>query len=302
MTAAAGFIFGLVLGSFVKASADRLSEGRTLKGRSYCPGCKHKLAWYDLFPVLSFIWLRGRCRFCQDKISLDHLFSEVILGGILALLFYLTLPANLDFILNSPLDTVFILSDLAFKVFIVTVLSITFLTDLKVGLIFDKITYPAVLLAAVYLLTSSGFKSWALYDNLSQDGLGKYLLPPYTNFYYEHLKIIWSQVLWSFLSGLVASIIFALLIILTKGRGMGWGDVKYVFFLGLVLGFPSILTAIFLAFFLGALFALVLIVLRRKHFGQTIPFGPFLSLGGLLALLWGNELARWYLGGLRVGF
>lgn len=85
------------------------------------------------------------------------------------------------------------------------------------------------------------------------------------------------------------------LILVTGGKGMGGGDVKLGAFLGLMLGFPNALVALMLAFLSGAIISLVLIVLGRKHFGQVIPFGPFLVLGSLIALFWGNQIIDWYL-------
>lgn len=101
--------------------------------------------------------------------------------------------------------------------------------------------------------------------------------------------------LWSVLSGTAVAAAFAGLIIITRGRGMGWGDVKYVFFLGLALGFPNVVVAVLSAFFLGAALSLVLIALRQKKINQTIPFGPFLSLGAIIALYFGPQIVNWYL-------
>jgi len=147
-----------------------------------------------------------------------------------------------------------------YTLFVVTILALLFLIDLDTGLLPDVITYPASLAALLYLLVA---KPYTLTPNL--------------------------------LSGAVPALAFALLIILTRGKGMGWGDVKYVFFLGLVLGFPSIVVAIFLAFLLGAVVGIGLILIGNKKFGQTIPFGPFLSLGAYIALLYGSQLIRFYL-------
>ena len=93
---------------------------------------------------------------------------------------------------------------------------------------------------------------------------------------------------------------FIFLILITSGKGMGWGDVKYVLFIGLVLGFPNGIVSIFLSFLIGAVFSLVLIGLGRKSFGQTIPFGPFLSLGAFITLFWGPQLINWYLNGMKI--
>jgi leader peptidase (prepilin peptidase)/N-methyltransferase len=75
---------------------------------------------------------------------------------------------------------------------------------------------------------------------------------------------------------------------------MGGGDMKLGVFIGLVLGFPASLVGIMLAFLLGSVFGIGLLISRVKKFGQTIPFGPFLSLASIAALLWGEEIVNWY--------
>ena len=96
--------------------------------------------------------------------------------------------------------------------------------------------------------------------------------------------------------GLVLMAFFYGLWFFTKGRGFGFGDVKLAPSLGLLLGWPKTIVAVFLAFVLGAVVAVVLIALGKKKLGQTIPFGPFLVLGTLIALLWGSRLWSWYWG------
>lgn len=85
------------------------------------------------------------------------------------------------------------------------------------------------------------------------------------------------------------------LIAVTKGKGMGGGDVKLGVLMGLGLGFPQSILAVILAFLSGAIVSLILISGGKKHFGQTIPFGPFLVLGSLITLFWGNRILDWYL-------
>lgn len=85
------------------------------------------------------------------------------------------------------------------------------------------------------------------------------------------------------------------LIVVTGGKGMGGGDVKLGAFMGLALGFPGSLVALAIAFLSGAIVSLILIISGKKHFGQVIPFGPFLVLGSLIALFWGDWLTLWYL-------
>ncbi len=85
----------------------------------------------------------------------------------------------------------------------------------------------------------------------------------------------------------------------TKGRGMGMGDVKLVFPLGLVLGWPNILVTLFAAFISGSIIGIALIVARGKKSARTIPFGPFLVFGTTLGLLFGDPIVRWYVTLLR---
>jgi prepilin signal peptidase PulO-like enzyme (type II secretory pathway) len=84
--------------------------------------------------------------------------------------------------------------------------------------------------------------------------------------------------------------------LLTKGKGMGFGDVKLIIPLALLVGWPSVLAMLMLAFVIGASYGVTLIVLGKKKFGQVVPFGPFLILGTVLTLIWGDSLIQWYVG------
>jgi leader peptidase (prepilin peptidase) / N-methyltransferase len=290
-----GFVIGAVLGSFAKAMADRSVQDITFGKRSYCMECKNTLSWYDLFPIFSFLSLKGRCRHCGRPISGDLFIAELGMGILIALLFGQNLDLFQSLTVSLQLPHLMLILNLLFKIFALTIMTILFFTDLETGYIPNRITYPGSFIAMLYLFLSSIIQSVILYYQILQNELGKYLLPPYTNYYFVHLLRIWQPATWAAFSALVSSLLFTALIIGTRGRGMGWGDVKYVFFLGLVLGFPNILLALFLAFFFGAVFSVGLILAGRKHFGQTVPFGPFLSLGSITALLWGNQIIDWYL-------
>ncbi|MFH0937288.1 MAG: prepilin peptidase [Candidatus Daviesbacteria bacterium] len=292
LSAVVGFIIGLVLGSFVKATADRV-PGKSLRGRSYCSHCKRELQWYDLLPVLSYLSLKGKCRYCQKKIPVSNLWAELIMGGLISLLFLAYIP-DLAIFLNLDWKTILLGIDLVFAIFVISILSIIFLIDLRTGLIPDKITYPAVIITFAYLLVSKGLKSWFLYQGLISGPLGKYLMPPYSNFVYDYIGRVWLPFFWAILTGTLLSLVFAILIIITRGKGMGWGDVKYVLFLGLALGFPNGVMGVFLAFFVGAVVSLFLVAFGKKHFGQTVPFGPFLSIGAYIAFLAGQKIIDWY--------
>lgn len=273
-----GILLGLVLGSFALVLADRGLTKKTFWGRSYCPQCKKNLQWYDLFPVLSFIFLKGRCRYCQKKINIEYLVVELVMGFLIGFLFWY----QLNF-------------DLVDKIFFITILIALFITDLRKMLIPDRIILPSLKIGFLLILATTAAKIGYLYYYLSQNPIGKHLLPPFSDFFYRHAL----YTAYPFLTGILMAILiggfFWALIIITKGKGMGGGDVKLGAFIGLMLGFPQSLVALMAAFILGASLSLFLIIFKKKHFGQVIPFGPFLVLGSLLALFWGNQILDWYL-------
>ena len=93
-----------------------------------------------------------------------------------------------------------------------------------------------------------------------------------------------------------AALFFVFIVLVTLGRGMGQGDVVLAFFIGLVLGVKATFLAMFLAFLTGAFISVVLILMGRKKFGNTVPFGPFLVFGFLISLFWSGPILSWWFG------
>ncbi len=288
-----GFLVGAVLGSFIKAIADRSLHDRSFFGRSNCLYCHKKINWYDLIPIFSYILLKGKCRNCQKPFGKEYLIIELFSGLVFGLLFWKT------FLIFPGLDNNFkfllFIFDLFVASFFVTVLLILALTDIKKMLIPDRIILPSIVILLGLLIVNSIYKVWLLYFTLSQNLIGKYLLPPHSDYFFRHSLAILDPLKWSILIGLLIAGFFMLLIILTKGKGMGGGDVKLGGFIGLGLGFPLSLVALMGAFFSGAAYSIFLILLKRKKLGESVPFGPFLVLGSIVALLWGQEIINWYL-------
>jgi len=294
-----GFIIGAILGSLVKALADRSLNYRSFLGRSYCPKCIHKLRWYDLTPIVSYLILRGKCRYCEDKISLEYLLVEVGMGILVGFLFWQSFN-NFQFVFQTAFGrTIFnpfsiFIAELLFNTFFITVLAILFLTDIKKMLIPDRIVIPAIWIGITFITVITAIKIIFLYYYLSQTLLGQKLLEQ-TDYFQRHALITAEPLLGSILMAAAIGGFFMALIILTKGKGMGGGDVKLGALIGLGLGFPHGLVALMLSFLSGATVSLVLILMGKKHFGQNIPFGPFLVLGSLMALFWGPQIVNWYL-------
>jgi len=239
------FLFGLAVGSFLNCIIYRLEVGGSfLRGRSFCPHCKHILNWSDLIPVLSFLILKGKCRYCSQKISWQYPLVEISTGLLFISLLNLTQVRPVYFYL------------LLMGCFFI----IIFVYDLKHYIIPDKIIYPAIVIAFLYTLRDP--------VSLMKPGL---------------------------VAAFLASAFFLSIVILSHGKWMGWGDIKLVFLIGLILGFPNILVSLFLAFLIGAIIGLGLIISGKKTLKSEVPFGPFLVTGTFLALFWGEKLINYYL-------
>jgi len=246
------FLFGLILGSFLNCLIYRLETTESfLKGRSFCPHCKHTLAWQDLIPILSFLFLRGKCRYCSQKISWQYPLVEFFTGVLFVLVFW---------------QTIYDLRFMIYELVIVCFLIIIFVYDLKHYLIPDKVIYPAILISGIWYFVSSIF------------------LNLYTK--YEILNTIYSA--------FGAALFFLLIVLISREKWMGIGDIKLAFLMGLILSWPKILVALFLAFFIGAVIGIGLIAAGKKTLKSEVPFGPFLITGTFIALFWGEKLFNWY--------
>ena len=105
---------------------------------------------------------------------------------------------------------------------------------------------------------------------------------------------------WSLaLAGMSGMLFFLIIFLLTRGRGLGFGDVKLGLLMGLFLGLPQVIVAIFMAFLTGALVGVILILLGKKQFGQKIPFAPFLVAATVVSKFWGPAIWNWYISLIR---
>ncbi len=251
------FPFGLAVGSFLNSIIYRIQTGEGfLFQRSYCPHCKKILSWQDLIPLLSFLFLKGKCSYCQEKISYQYPLVELSTGFLFVFTVYKFSPLTLgDFLAIS------------YWLLAISFLIVIFVFDLKYYIIPDKIIYPAIFVSGIWYLVSG------IFFNI------------YTK--YEILNTIYAA--------FGASTFFLFIVLISHGKWMGWGDPKLAFFMGLLLGFPNILTALFLAFFIGAIIGIGLIIFGKKTLKSEIPFGPFLVTGTLLSLFFGEEILNLYL-------
>jgi prepilin signal peptidase PulO-like enzyme (type II secretory pathway) len=251
------FIFGLCIGSFLNCVIYRLEKQKSLKGRSFCPNCKHTLSFKDLFPVFSFLFLGGKCRYCRKKISAQYPLVEISTGILFVLIFWkLGFGWSLRFGFWDFIK-------LGFWFYIASALIVIFIYDLKHYIIPDKVLFPAILITLIFNFQFLIFNEFSIFIS-------------------------------SIIAVVVASGFFFIIWLVSGGRAMGFGDVKLAILMGLLLVWPNVLTALFLAFFFGAIIGIILMVVEKKSLKSEIPFGPFLIAGTFLAMFYGNQIIQWY--------
>jgi len=261
------FLLGLNVGSFLNCIIYRLEINQSfLKGRSYCPNCKHKLNWYDLIPIFSFLILKGKCRYCQKPISWQYPLVELATGLLFILIFNFQLAPYQTggFGAGFPISNFQYLLVTGYWLLIICFLIIIFIYDLKHYIIPDKVVFPVIIIALIFNFQFLIFNQSPVFENLILSAIG-------------------------------AAVFFLFIVLVSRGNWMGMGDIKLAFLMGFFLGFPKILFALFSAFLFGAIMGIGLIILKRKSLKSEIPFGPFLITGTILALFFGEKIMNWYL-------
>ncbi len=244
------FVFGLIIGSFLNCLIWRLHKKESLMGRSYCPKCRKNIAWYDNIPVLSFMALGGRCRHCREKISWQYPLVELITGILFLMVFY--------FNYQSPITNYQLLINILRDWFIIAVMIVIFIYDLRWYLILDIVTLPACFIIFVLNLIL-GFNLWNL-----------------------------------LISGIIGGSFFLIQFVISSGKWIGGGDIRLGLLIGLALGWPGVLTAIIISYFIGSIVGLGLIAAGKKQWGSEVPLGIFLTVGAIITLFWQMQILNWY--------
>jgi len=288
------FVFGLSVGSFLNVVIFRLENGWSIvNDRSKCMHCKHILAWNDLVPVASFLFLGGTCRYCKKNISRQYPIVEIST----ALIFILISNSIVHISNEVPVIDYQLLSSLFYYFIIASSLIVIFVYDLRHYIIPDEVILIAVVVSLVYNISIdstlrymilSGFKS--VHDFQGGGDL-------FTGFSNMTEFLLANSVFLNYLfAALVSFVFFFSIVFFTRGKGMGGGDVKLGFLMGLVIGWPNITLAILLSFIIGSVFGIALVISKKKDMKSMIPFGPFLVIGTFLMLFWGEKIMRWYFG------
>ena len=233
------FVFGSVLGSFYHVLATRLAQGLSIiSPPSHCENCNHKLNWYELIPIVSYIIQGGKCRECKKKLSISYLLIEICTGILFAVCFHV-----FDFTIELLIALIF-----------VSTLVIIIISDIEYMIILDEVLVLSVFAIIIIDIFSIGFYETSL---KVLAGIGSFL----TMLFIKK----------------VGDVIF-------KQESLGGGDIKLMFLVGLVIGYPMAVSNIFLATFIAFPIALFLLVSKKDN---IIPFGPFLSMAAIILFIWG---------------
>jgi prepilin signal peptidase PulO-like enzyme (type II secretory pathway) len=263
-------VLGLCLGSFVNAFVWRLHWRATatkksilkdkqfslLHGRSMCPNCYHQLSALDLIPVLSWIGLGGKCRYCKKPISIQYPLAEIMTAA-LFVFSYIFWPTNLrgEHIFIFTLWLIFITAFMALAIY-----------DLRWSLLPNKIVYSLIGLAVLEVVVEA---------IISHD-LTHFLL-----------GLVFSL--------LLTAGLFLAIFILSNGKWIGGGDVKLLVVIGLLLASPAeAIFMVFLASVLGTITSVPLMFGHKLKIKSVIPFGPFLITSTVITYLFGASIIAWY--------
>ena len=281
------FLLGISFGSFLNVLSFRYNPNksifsRKILGRSYCSSCKRHLRFFELVPLLSFIFLRGKCRTCRARLSFQYPIVELSSG-----LSFIFLPEavsrafELQFMTGS--FQVFV-GGILYVLFGLAILTLIFIAavDSRIFIIPDESNALIAIIgvvASVFVYISGSF------DVFSGSFVGHY-----ASLFGFHSFIVWNRLFAVF----IAFISFGFIFFTTRGRGMGFGDVKLSVVLGFLLGWPDLVLALMIAFITGSLWSILMMVCRKKKFSSRVPFGPFIVLGALLIMFFGVEIMNGY--------
>ncbi len=251
-------LIGLVMGSFCNAWAVRLLKDQSIaKGRSLCPKCHHQLAWYDNIPLISYIVLWGRCRYCKKPISAQYPLVELASGLLFAGLYLFFIPAtNQQWLL--------LILWCLLSVFLIA----SFITDWLELILPDHYMIPAIVISLLIAIATA---------------------------YLPGQGVVWGVVLQRVIQAAVFVGFYCALYFGSKGKLIGDGDIRLAAVLGLALALPQLLVAIFATYIIGAAIGSFCILTKLKTRKDVIAFGPFLIIGLYVGLFWGEQIARWYM-------
>ena len=271
--AVVSFVLGTCIGSFLNVCIYRIPREMPVyrPSRSFCPECKHEIAWHHNIPLLSYLLLRGKCAYCGKRFTARYFLVEALVG----LLFLLVFLKYGTGACGAPLGLVVMTDPRLIPVYWLAMSGLVLGTfvDFEHLIIPDRVTLGGIAAGLVLSpLVPAMHRQVTWHGALIESVIGA--------------ALGWG-ILWAL--GFVGKLIF-------KKEAMGFGDVKLVGAIGAFLGWRAVLFCLLLSSFFGAIVGLSLVLLGRKEMGSKIPYGPYLALAAALWILWG-----WHVWGAYIG-
>lgn len=272
------FVLGAAIGSFLGVVGDRYQDNlppwnkKVIGGRSRCQFCKAQLRWFELVPILSFLFQRGKCLTCGRKLSWRYPLVETASG--LVFVFVPVGLKNIYTLYTIPPTLIFL------WIFVFSILLLVFLIDARLQIIPDELEI-ALFISGIFIIATQPF------DITTGSFLGNYsaLFDLRSNAWINHLA-----------AATIAGALFLLLILFTRGRGMGGGDMKLAAAVGWVFGWPDTIVILILSFVVGSIFGIGAIFFKKKKLKSRLAFGPFIALSALLVFFFGYQILKFYFG------
>lgn len=241
------FAIGLVIGSFSNVCIYRLPRNESIIfPGSHCPNCNQQIKWYDNIPLISYIILNGKCRYCDEKIPIQYPLVEFLNAALYLFLFYFY---------GLQLHTV------VYMLFCSALIIITFI-DLKEKIIPDVISFPFIALGFILSFMLKNISPLNSLLGILVGGGSLYLV------------------------AIVGTYIF-------KKEAMGGGDIKLAAMIGAFLGWQLTILSLFIGFLLGSIIGIIVLI-KTKGKTSDVPFGPFIAIGTIIALFFGQKILNWY--------
>ncbi len=276
------FVIGIVFGSFLNVCISRIPRDESIVSpRSHCPACGAAISWYDNIPLVSWLWLRGRCRACHEHISFRYPLVEFATGFLFTVCF-----------------VVFGASWLCVKfcVFAFLLVGLIFM-DAETGLLPREFTYPGIVLGFVF--------AWFVPTDYAATA---FLLRLFNRWVQDiHRLSLLDAALGALAGAGFFYLAWALYYLIRKQHGLGFGDIALMGLSGAFLGLKLVLLVIFSGPILAVVYAIFLLLYEELRPGREdthptpilsreIPFGVFLGASSLVAVFFGQALWTWYLG------
>ena len=251
-------IFGIFIGSFLNVCIVRLPKEESIVfPSSHCVSCNHKLGFWDLIPVFSYIFLGGKCRYCGEKVSKRYILIELLTGLLVGFAFY-RYGFSIDFFGVSSL---------------ILILIVVSFIDLEHQIIPDEVVLVGIVVGII-LIIYNFFGSVSLYKD--------------RNWYNPLIGGVLA-------SGILYIVSKVTKIIYKTEDTIGLGDVKLFIPIGLILGYRLVIVAFLIAVLIAGIYGIVIILIDKKNKKKLVPFAPFISIGSIISAFYGYEIITWYI-------